>query len=57
MEILLSGERLCPPKAQQCQPWSQHQHEIARAFSYWKQKLVMANQKFFHREHLDQLCW
>jgi hypothetical protein len=36
-------------------PWSPTEQSIARNFSYWKQKLVMAKKKIFHSQHLDQL--
>jgi hypothetical protein len=54
-EIMLSGERICSRKNNQCQSWSPWQRKIARTYSYWRQKLIMANKKFFRWDHLDQL--
>ncbi len=55
ISIMLVGEQQCSPRKQQCQPWSPQQRVIAITFSYWKQKLAMANKKLFHCGHLDQL--
>jgi hypothetical protein len=44
-QILLAGERQCARKISQRQPWSPVQREIARTYSYWKQKMGMARQK------------
>ncbi len=52
--IMLARERYCSPRKKQHQPWSPQQRVIARTFSYWKQKLMMANKKVFQWGHLEQ---
>jgi hypothetical protein len=49
-EILLSGEHLCSRKTIQRQPWSPQLQQMGWTFSYWKQKLNMANKKVFNWE-------
>lgn len=55
-EILLSGEWQCAKRGHQCHPWSPQQREIARMFSYWKQKLVISKQRLFRWDQLDRHC-
>jgi hypothetical protein len=55
MEILLAGENQCSKRHINRLPWSPKQQIMARNFSYWKQKLVMAKKKLFYFCHLDQL--
>ncbi len=54
-EILLAGERLCSRKTTQWQPWSPLQREIARTYSYWRQKLIMSAKNLFRWDHLEPL--
>ena len=41
-EIMLSAERNCSRKSINRQPWSPQQRTIARTYSYWHQKAIMA---------------
>jgi len=52
---MLAGERQCKKKCNQCQLWSPQLRQIAKTFSYWKQKLLMAHQHFFRWDHLNRL--
>jgi hypothetical protein len=54
-EILLAGENQCSKRHINRLPWSPKQQIMARNFSYWKQKLVMAKKKLFYFCHLDLL--
>jgi hypothetical protein len=52
-EIMLTGERQCAKKAQQRQAWSPKQRNIARNYSYWKQKHTMLMKRLLNWPHLD----
>jgi hypothetical protein len=54
-EIMLSAERDCSRKSINRQPWSPQQRTIARTYSYWQQKAIMAAKQSFNWHHLNQL--
>jgi hypothetical protein len=54
-EIMLSGEQQCSGQRIQRQPWSPIQREIARTYSYWKQKGIMSAEELINWEHLNRL--
>jgi len=54
-EIMITGEHWCAKKVQQRQAWSPKQRNIARNYSYWKQKKNMSIKRLFNRPHLNQL--
>jgi hypothetical protein len=54
-DIMLAGERNSTCRRNQRQSWSPRQHEIAKTFSYWKQKSIMESKKLFIWDHLNQL--
>jgi hypothetical protein len=53
--FLLAGEKKCARKHGQRQYWSPKQKEIARTFSYWRQKAMMEAKKLINWEHLNNL--
>jgi len=54
-EIMLSAERWCSQQRIQRQYWSPTQREVARNFSYWKQKDIMISKKLINWDHLNRL--
>jgi hypothetical protein len=44
--ILLAGKKQCACQLTQRQSWPPRQREIARTFTYWKQKLTMSHKKY-----------
>jgi hypothetical protein len=53
---MLSAERKCCKRTNQCQFWSPTQREIARSYSYWKQKAIMEAKKLIGWDQLNKLC-
>jgi hypothetical protein len=47
--------KLCYPENDNAQPWSPTQREIARMYSYWKQKGIMLAKKLINWDHLNRL--
>jgi hypothetical protein len=52
---MLSAERWCSQQRIQRQYWSPTQREVARNFSYWKQKDIMISKKLINWDHLNRL--
>jgi len=54
-EIMLAGEKKSACKRSQLQYWSPMQKNVARTYSYWRQKFRMSQMRSFPWKHLDQL--